>query len=42
MKTASVRTASSENPLIQRAIVTVGCALLTGLWAEVLLLAAGG
>lgn len=42
MRTASDRTAASEAPALQRTIVTVGCAFATGIWAEVLLLLAGG
>jgi hypothetical protein len=42
MRTVSDRTAASEAPALQRTVVTVGCALATGIWAEILLLVAGG
>lgn len=42
MKTQTTSLASTTNVTSQRMIVTVVCALATGLWAELLLVVAGG
>lgn len=42
MKTAMEHTATSMTPAMQRAILTVGCAAATTLWAQLLLVVSGG
>ncbi|SDG14769.1 hypothetical protein SAMN05660686_03504 [Thalassobaculum litoreum DSM 18839] len=42
MKTAMEQTITGMPPALQRTVLTVGCAAATTLWAQILLVLAGG